>query len=307
MGGSSGGGGGGSGAVSWPNYIQEAHYGILSREGLDAVSLSVIGAVNAALSNDPYSGETAFDPSYDLIFIEDALNNFEADIGLWNPYTSWTSIVDVVNAKLDGVFSEDVITDARDAYADSMQDELDDDILPKYRVGMRDLNMINTSAFAIGEALIYGKKLKEVAKFEADLRLKNAASRWEGLFRSVDRVTENELNKYKFKQSLVGMITEGTRLTIVASKEYVDKQLEIDAASARWDMESFQYAANVIAAPSGGTSTPQARPTSMQSAIGGALSGAAMGGMIAGASNGAITGPWGMAAGAAIGLGASFL
>lgn len=73
---------------------------------------------------------------------------------------------------------------------------------------------------------------------------------------------------------------EGYRYQIAALKEQTDKDLEIDEADARWDLEMYAYGGNLLAAPSGGVIQPSPQGKSMAaSALGGAMSGAAAGAM----------------------------
>lgn len=85
------------------------------------------------------------------------------------------------------------------------------------------------------------------------------------------------------RENMVRMIVELNRISIVAEKEEAEYQIEIDVSEASWDLNVWQYAANVIAAPAGGTLNPGIRtPSTMQSVLGGAMSGAAVGATVGG-------------------------
>ena len=302
MGGSSGGGGGGSGAVSWPSYLQDAHYEALSNKGEDAVYDSITKRLNAAIGASPYSGELAFDPSDSIDELFLYLTAFESIINDWNSTTKWQAAITTADAELTSTFSEADIAGIVSNHSDLILDELEDSVLPTYRIGMRDLNMVNSSAYAVGEAIILNRAIKEINKTGADLRAYNLKAKREGTLQGANKILDMDVMQMAWRDSWHKLMYEVERLTIVSSKEFVDRQLEIDALDGRWDLESFQYYWNGIAAISGGTSTTGgSRPSQGQSAIGGALSGAAMGGMLTGGN------PIGMAAGAVIGLGASFL
>ena len=70
------------------------------------------------------------------------------------------------------------------------------------------------------------------------------------------------------------------RIKIVAKKEQYETDLEIDSNDALWDLEIYQYGANLLACIGGGTMVPKNRSNKTGSAIGGGLSGAAMGGVM---------------------------
>lgn len=105
------------------------------------------------------------------------------------------------------------------------------------------------------------------------------------------------LHRLTLEESYAKIVIEGKRIRIVANKEETDRNAELDKFDELWDLEVFQYGANVMASVSGGTATPH-KPSMAQSVIGGALSGAAAGAMVPGI---------GPLAGGIIGAAAGFL
>ena len=93
--------------------------------------------------------------------------------------------------------------------------------------------------------------------------------------------------------------SETRRLSITAHKEEVEEILAIEESDAKWNLELFRYAGNILAAPSGGVAQGNDKKSRATSAIGGAISGAAAGAMVGG--------PYGAAIGAVAGVGLSFL
>jgi hypothetical protein len=67
------------------------------------------------------------------------------------------------------------------------------------------------------------------------------------------------------------------RMKIVAFSEQYVQDLQIDVGDARWDLEAFQYASNVLGSYHGGVVTNPSSITKTQSVLGGALSGASLG------------------------------
>ena len=101
-------------------------------------------------------------------------------------------------------------------------------------------------------------------------------------------------------------------MKIVAKKEENETEMKIDESDALWDLEVFQYGANLLAGIGGGTSNPNTKQPSMaQSVIGGAMSGAAAGGMMGSAIGGSVmgmgAGPFGMIAGGVLGAASALL
>ena len=100
---------------------------------------------------------------------------------------------------------------------------------------------------------------------------------------------------------------EANRIKIVAYKEYYDTVNANNEENALWNLEVFQYGANILASISGGVAggAKRKKPSAMSSAIGGAMSGAAAGAVAGsamyGAQYGAAAGGYGALIGAVLG------
>jgi hypothetical protein len=95
-------------------------------------------------------------------------------------------------------------------------------------------------------------------------------------------------------QALAQLTTEANRIKIVAKGEENERNIKFDTLDATWDLEMYQYGANMLAAISGATSaTVGKEPSTAASVLGGAASGAAAGT--------AIMPGWGTAIGAVAG------
>jgi len=362
------------------------------------------------------------------------------------------AVVDAVVADADAVIDADGVTDAAiildvDAFSDQLDDEIDDKILPRFRRGMQNIGAVVSSAFPLGEALIYAFNARDVAKHNGALRvaaaLKNADVNVSNMGKDLDisksnmlkdaqvnisimeknlevskanltknvevarinigknldisksnltkgvevarinigkdldisksnmlknvevsrmnldkdvRVgginidygigvvkenlskevqialanlnkdlevsktnvhtrteferlylmgTEQMINftaqKYAWLGNYAQMSVESNRIKIVAKSEQAARDAEIDENDALWDLEVFQYGANLLAAPAGGTAVTRSKASgsSGASVLGGAMAGAAAGSMV-------MPG-WGTAIGAVVGGAAAYL
>ena len=84
--------------------------------------------------------------------------------------TDWTTVMDEAKTKRDAMFSDSEIANKVDAY--------EDDTLPSYQRevarftgGMADINAVNCSAFMIGLSLLARRRVQDVNKFRADLKV----------------------------------------------------------------------------------------------------------------------------------------
>ena len=110
------------------------------------------------------------------------------------------------------------------------------------------------------------------------------------------------LQRIAWEEGYMRTVVEGKRIKIIAKKEETDMDAQIDARDAVWDLSTYQYGANLLAAPGGGTVLPESnKPSQAQSAIGGALSGAAAGAVASGGN------PLGALAGGLLGAASAFL
>jgi hypothetical protein len=307
MGGS---GGGSAGQTSWPDYLQDAHEQWLNNAGTDTLTLSVVDAMNAAHGDSPYLGVLAYDPDADIALMGAAVNNYAAHIGTLGTTTTHDEIFEAAKNRLDGISDESRIAEEVSSYSAILEDQLINETLPAFKAGMLNIGAVNSSSFAIGEAIIRGFKDRDVAKFAAEIQLKSHLQTKELIVRETLEGLQHLRGITSARHSLATLATEVRRLVIVAKKEELTEQLEIDAHDRTWDLEVYQYGANLIASISGGIGPKGPKgPSKATSAIGGALSGAAAGATVGLAAAGGTFGTSviiGAVAGAAIGAGAGY-
>lgn len=309
------GGGGASGTTDFPDYVKEVHAQLLSNTALGVVVLtdnpssSIIDILDTAVGSSPWSGQVAYDPATDIIDVEAYVDAFAAILAGLNDDADWAALYSQAETSIGevGGISAAEINDEIDAFADQLDDQIDTDVLPRFESGMRDINMVTSSAFSIGRAVIEGFRDRDVTKFgtqlritaaekNADIELNNKRLHIEGSTQMVSMRSQ----RLSSQETLMRAGVESKRIKIVAKKEESDFNMEIDKKDALWDIEAYQYAANMLASASGGVeSTGTKGPSTSQSVLGGAMSGAAAGGMVGG--------PWGAVAGGVLGAASGLL
>jgi len=310
------GGGGSSGDVDYPDYMKNFQNDWLNNMDADTITSSVTDIANAALGNSPFALATAYSPAADITAYEAVITAFAAILAGISDTADWAALYTQSGTSIvtiNGITEAIIVADV-DAFADQLDDEINIKILPRFEAGMRSINAVTSSAFAIGRSNIEGFRNRDVAKHSSTLRI-NAA------FKNVDIETEEVrlrlegssqmlrlmMQRISWEDSYMKTVVEGKRIKIVANKEEMDENIRIDKEDALWDLEVFQYGANLLASISGGTGSVANQPSTAQSVIGGALSGAAAGGMIAGASEGVIGGPAGIVIGGLLGAASALL
>lgn len=271
-----GGGGGGAGIVDYPAYMKTFHENVL---GDGAVTDDITAVMDAAIGSSPYAAMTAYDPDAALTSLVAAPGTLQTLVNLLSAGTTLDTLISDI---LDPTRIDDVV----DEYAADFDARLTAETLPRFEAGMRNINAVVSSAFVLGRALIEENQDRQVAKFSADLHLKGASD---------DALKVIQL-KLEYQKSASQMIAEAYRIKIVAKKEEADINNEIDGKDALWDLEVFQFGANMLAAIGGGTAVNKG-VSSTASMIGGAMSGAAAGAMVGGAPGAVVGGVLGAAAG----------
>jgi len=255
-------GGGGTTTIRYAPYIEVQHMDFL---------LKVRAAVDASLGHSPFAGTEELD--VDTAF-------FGAGYGL----ASYPSLYDMYGKFMAGLNVEAVWSElfAATLYGPEvetlvqkesalMQDELTSNILPKYHAGMRDLNAVNSSSFAIGKALLYDSKQKSVEKFAAELRYKLitlAHARWE--------------THLKWNSDVINTYMAVIKHYYAIKEAMVEMGYKFKEKDALWDFEVLDNERTALGALQGATRSKKEGPGKAMGALGGALSGASAGAMVGG-------------------------
>jgi hypothetical protein len=241
-------------------------------------------------------------------------------------WETWAEAYAIVRGLIDwDEISDSDIEDDVAAFSDQLDDIILTKDLPRFEAGMRDINAVVSSAFVIGRAIIEGMRDRDVAKHSSGLRLDvskfnldssmkkeelralttnaylaDQISRKNSELQGTDQIMRTLISKFSWREAYARLVIESNRMKIVAKKEENEANYSITESSATWDLEVFQYGANLLSSIGGGTFVPREKKrNTAATALGGALSGAAGGAMIGG--------PMGAAIGGVLGLGAGLL
>ena len=302
MGGSGSGGGGGSGRVDYPAYMQTIHGDWLDNSGADTMTSSITDLMEVAVGSSPFSAASAYDPTTPLADAWTAVCAFNTVTDALSHESDWLSAISAARAEYDNnIVDTTQIDDDVNAFAQVLEDKLNYIDVPALKAGYRDANAVVSSAYPIAESVLRGMSIKDVAKYATELRIKNHFIRSEWILKAAENMLRNLMSRVQYEQQVAQLSVEAKRIHIVANQEQTNQDYSFDEADGRWDLETYQYGANLLASIGGGaasTGGSKERPSKAQSALGGAVSGAAAG---------ASFGPWGAAAGAVIGIGMSLL
>jgi len=281
------GGGGSSGKVDFPAHMKVWHKGTLDHNGLDVVSLSITDAMNALFGNSPYSGESSYNPDTSIASSVAAVDDLDTMVALLSSGNTLDSII-------ANVLADSRIDNAVDEFSSDLGDRLLSETIPRFEAGMRNINAVTSSAFAIGRGIIEANQTRQVAQFSAGLHMKAFG----------DDALRLIALKLESQKILTQTVIENNRINTVLKKEETEANLNIDKADATWDIGLFQYGGNLLASIGGGAMIPESnRPSREQTAVGGAMAGAATGAMIGTPGGNTVTGA---AIGAVVGGAAAY-
>lgn len=329
MGGS--GGGSSSGAVDYPDYMKTQHQAWL---GALATLIS-----NVTFGPSPFADAFAYNPDDAVVAALAAVCKFESEVEQLDSVTDFAS--SIMNATLrfdamensptwkDPTFTgESAIQDDVDAFEAVQADILENETLPRFRAGMRDINAVMSSAFILGQAYIEASHLRDITRYHGDVRmkvfllkdelqakstmmendfnLKLELDRREKIGKFTDDMMRHIISRVEYEKHVAHYMVEARRIQMVSKSEESQANLLMKEADAKWDLEAYQYGGNMLGAISGGVvQNAQKTATKTQSALGGALSGAASGammGMAAGGPGAAVGAGLGAIVGLASGL-----
>lgn len=268
-------------------YIEDKHQAFLNE----------VASYRAALTDDsPFDGYTDIVIEAAFFGTGYTIASFPSMYDMYGKFMAGLDIDILFSQVFEDTVNAPEVNDLVAAEADLLDDDIDANVLPRFQVGMRDINSVMASTFVTGKAMIEDAREKALSKFSAELKYRLipvAADRWK--------------THLTWNQSVIMTYAEIMKLYYSAKMDVDGFNYEMAAKDKLWPFTVLDYERAALGALQGArnTNSEVAGTSKTARAISGALSGAAMGGMIAGASEGAIGGVFGIAAGAALGLAGS--
>lgn len=294
-------GGGPSGAVDYPDYMEDIQVNWLTGgttgSPAPALDVPIEDAMDAAFttnSGNPWVGETSYSPTTELDLLDTKYSEVDTLVARLDHVMDWRTMFRNAKQELEDAFYSDEELDADVAEFERNATKRHRRGLASYTGGMADINAVNSSQFIIGMALQQSDLEDSVNKYEAEKKLiqkkEKAITIISGISQMLGLLSANtaaEMNMLSVKQAI-------TQLSIIAEKESDEDQRDLDFKEALWDLEVFQYGANVLASISGSGHPRTNAPSKAQTALGGAVGGAALGAQLSGG-NPFITAGFGLA------------
>ena len=254
-----GGGGGASGKVQYAAYLETAHEEII---GTAVTTTTLKETLNTMTLNSPYTLASAFDPDARLALIDAAIVSFTTTV--------------------DKLLDETDIEADINAYAASLDNQIEQEVKPRFNALMRDIGAVQSSSYAIGFANIEANRTRDVAKYSTEIRIHRKGLQVQG------------------GRDLLQRTLDGNRTNIVAKSDEEARNTEIDVYDAEWDMTALLKGGQFLGSLGGGTTIPD-KPSKTRSVLGAGMTGAAAGAYVGGPVGAVVGGVIGIGVGAAFG------
>ena len=263
--------------IRYAPYVETRHKDFL---------LSVYNYRVATANDDPFEGYVDVEVENAFFGSGYTISNFPALYDMYGKFMAGLDVEalwrQVYNATVEGPEVNDMVS----AESALLDDEIEETSLPRFQLGMRNVNAVHTSSFVIGKALIESAKVKQLAKTDSELRYKMvsvAADRWK--------------THLAWNESVTKFYPELLKLFVSAKMDVDNHNYEFKKQDALWPFTILDFHKANLGALQGAVSTASGSGSSTtQKAIGGALSGAGMGFAVTGGN------PLGALAGGVLGL-----
>ena len=260
MGGSSG-GGDAEITTRYADYVEDKHQAFLNE---------IVTRRNAAIDNSPYTGVTTIASDDGFFGVGYTLASFPSLYDMYGKFMAGLDIDVLISQGVQAVMTGPYTNDLVSAEAQLLEDDLQQNALPTFETGMRDLNAVMSSSFVMGRALLESDRQKMVTKFSAELK-----------YRLIPVAVDWWKTHLDWNKAVVMTYAEIMKLYFSAKMDIDNQNTEMLAKNRLWPFTVLDYEGVAIATLQGATkqTTATAGSSGAERAISGALGGAAAGGM----------------------------
>jgi len=161
--------GGGGGHSKTKTVIRYAHY----IEGYHELFLQQSKWFGDGLvGHSPYGNAPEFNFNDALYSAGFSISSFPSLYDMFGKFMAGVNVESLWAQVLDSTQHDGIIDKMSKSHRDQLTEDLVDNVLPRFKAGMRDLNSVMTSSFVMGQALLEKKLLSKNGDFDAELRYK---------------------------------------------------------------------------------------------------------------------------------------
>lgn len=288
------GGGGESGetdnTIRFAPYLEAAHQDMLNDNGSDTLNISVVDAMNAAFNDSPYGGTTVLVPENAFFGLGYGISDFPSLYDMFGKFMAGLDVHTLWEQTYNGIINSAPLQTVISSHAQRLDDDLEQSVYPRFEAGMRNINAIHSTAFAVGRAIIEDTRIRELNSFIGKLEL--------GAFETSIKMWGAHLD---WNKSVVTIYAEIVRLYYGISKDSNEYNATMAAKHTTFNLDIFDYGRAILGALNGSPAATGPGDKQAPSQLTKGLSGA-----VAGASAGSYFGWIGAAVGGVLGFAAGY-
>lgn len=226
--------------------------------------------VDATINSSPFTGYTNIEVDDAFFGAGYLITSFPALYDMYGKFMAGLDIEVLYAQIFEDTVNAPAINNLVSAEAVLLDDDIEANSIPRFQVGMRDINSVMSSSYVVGKAMIEDARVKSISKFSAGLKYQMipvASERWRG--------------HLEWNKGVVMSYAEIMKLYYSAKMDIDDKNYSMAVKNLLWPFTVLEYQRAALGALQGAitTETDVKGASKGAKAISGALSGAAMGAM----------------------------
>jgi hypothetical protein len=228
--------------VRYPEYLEDAH-----KVHLEKVTTWVDSLVGVS----PFTSYTSI-----LSDVHDAffgagyiISDFPS---LYDMYGKFMAGLDI-EVLFDQIFTDStqgtIIDNLVSVHAGILSDDVAQEAYPRFNTGLRDINSVMSSTFAVGRAMIEAQRVKEVSRFDAETRYRMipvAVTRWQ--------------THLQWNRDVINTYLKMLEGWVKVRSDLISQDFEMAEKDSMWPLRVLKHEGAAIGILTGATSTEEETP-----------------------------------------------
>lgn len=260
---SSGGDSGSETSIRYAPYVEAHHENFLTinHEYLDLQRNDAYNPYSTLFTDSQENSPVETDWTGVFYGVGYSMMSFPSVYDMYGKFLAGLDVEQLWEQMLEGTKNNATVSSLVEAQADLIDEDITDNVLPRMRAGLRDINAVVSSSYYIAISNIEAKRDHDVAKFSAELR-----------YKLIPIAAELWINHLKWNQMVISQYVELTKTVIEVGFRQEKHNYEKKLAYIMWPWTLLeQYRANLGALQ--GATTAKAGSSGGDSGIGGMVSG----------------------------------
>ena len=223
--------GGGDTTVRYAGYIESAHKVLID------YAKSIVN--EGSIFDSPFD-LTVYDPDDAFFGTGYDISSFPTLYDMFGKYVAGFDLEELYEDHSSEVLSDDSLTNSIAAQNQYLEDDLNQNVLPKLRLEMSQAGAVRTSAFFDLQAKVHMNKQKTISQYSSDLKkgaMEISHVRWARLL--------------AWNQAIINQYANIIRTYFAAQADYVKTATELEKMDTSWSYAVLDSAQSVIAALNG--------------------------------------------------------